>query len=212
MISLSLGLGGTQQRERDYGVARFASLFNQCGFKLMGHQHFASGYFVLTGAHEAKFAMPESVPVAHPHRGTENPARHWPPDVYIAPACRRIESRTGRVVGELLKSQLILIGLTKKSRRHIPRKRGSMFLDPPFGASFDLVGQPGIGDMERFHAYPQALGVKGVDRKSAMTTLCAAQPANKSLAGSASRVGQRSIHNLHKFRVSSRQLHAAKHT
>jgi hypothetical protein len=51
-----------------------------------------------------------------------------------------------------------------------------------------------------------------IDGKGPIAALRAAQPAHQPLPRPPRRISQRRIHNLHQFRIASRQSHAAKHT
>ena len=80
-------------------------------------------------------------------------------------------------------------------------------VEPLAGTLADSRRGCGIGQAQRVHADTQALGIERVDSESSVAALRTAGPAGEPVPRPPSDIGQRGVHDLHKFSVTGGKWH-----
>src|SRR5579862_6361166 len=173
----------------------------------MRDRHFAGGDFRFGSSHEAEVAAAESAVVEAGGR-PEGAASHRPPGVYIAEARRRVERRTGSIVGEVLEAGLVGFGSTEDSGVRIAGEGRLEFREPIACAPLNCCGSKGIRYVQCIHACLKTKCVEGMDGKGSVAALGAAGTAGEPMAGAPRRFCERCIHDLNELGVAYRKRHA----
>jgi len=204
-----------KQRKGDHGFCWRADFVEQFRLEIVRDGHFAGGHLFRSSTDEAQLAMAKAfgaVFASGAHRRAEYAASHGPPRLHIAATGCGVERRTCGIVGEVFEAGLVSRGTAKRAGVSIAGKIRAVLREPGAGAALDLGREHGICGAQLGHSGAEARGVKRVDGEGSMAALRAADTAGKERSGTASGLGKRSIHDLHKLGIARRKVHKRKHS
>jgi len=204
-----------QQRKGHDGFEIRAGLPEQFCFEIVRDSHLAGGDLLGRSADKAQLAMAQTlgIIVVHcAHRRTEDAAGHGPPRVHIAATGGWIECGARRIVREILKSFLVLVGSSEQSRFRIAGKIRAVFSEPVVSAPFDFRSECRICSAQVSHSRAKARGVEHIDCECAVAALRASNAAGEKLTGAPRGIGKRGVHDLNKLGIARKKVHDVEDT